>query len=376
MKIVADDRIPFLRGVFERMAEVAYWPGDKIGPREVRDADALLTRTRTRCDAALLEGSRVKFIASATIGFDHIDQEYCRSRGIAWTNAEGCNAASVTQWVGSALATVAKWRGLQLQGKTLGIVGVGNVGRRVERLARTLGMQALRNDPPRARAEGEAGFVSLEYLIDHSDFITLHVPLTVGGSDPTFHLVDAALLTRFRTGAILLNSSRGEVLDSVALKSVLRLGGLGGAVVDVWENEPHIDRTLLELVTLGTPHIAGYSADGKANGTAMAVQALSRCFGLGLEDWYPAGLPKPAQPLLNIDCENRGQEEVLLAAILATYAIEEDDQRLRRSVESFEEQRGNYPLRREFSAYQVQLSNAGEAVRRSLEDLGFRVVCD
>jgi erythronate-4-phosphate dehydrogenase len=375
MKIVADDKIPYLKGVLEPFAEVRYLPGAKIGRSDVQDADALITRTRTKCNADLLEGSSVRFIASATIGFDHIDTEYCAKRQITWTNAAGCNAGSVNQWVAAALATLARRFRFNLERKMLGIVGVGHVGSRVESLAQAMGMRFLRNDPPRMRAEGAAGFVSLEQVLAEADIITLHVPLSLDGPDRTLRLVDHDRIARMKPGAILLNSSRGEVVDSAALKAPLASGTLSAAL-DVWENEPDIDVDLLGRVTLATPHIAGYSADGKANGTALSVQAVSRFFGLGLDDWYPASLPAPQRPVLEIDCRNKTQEEVLLDAIQATYDIEADDGRLRKSLETFEAQRGNYPVRREFFAYRLQTSNASDSTMSALASLGFQLRSD
>jgi len=373
MKIVADDKIPYLKGVLEPFAQVSYLPGGKIGRSDVQDADALITRTRTRCSADLLEGSPVRFIASATIGFDHIDTEYCRQHQITWTNAAGCNAGSVNQWVAAALATLARRFQFTLEGKTLGIVGVGHVGSRVESLAQAIGMRLLCNDPPRMRAEGAAGFVSLEQVLAEADIITLHVPLSSDGPDRTLRLVDRDRIARMKTGAILLNSSRGEVVDSPALKEALGSGRLRVAL-DVWENEPEIDVALLNRVTLATPHIAGYSADGKANGTAMSVQAISRFFGLGLDTWYPASLPEPQRPILEIDGRRKNREEVLLDAVQATYDIAADDARLRKSVETFEAQRGNYPVRREFLAHQVRAANASDSTTTALTSLGFQLL--
>ena len=373
MKIVADDKIPYLKGVLEPFAQVSYLPGGKIGQSDVRDADALITRTRTRCSADLLEGSPVRFIASAAIGFDHIDTEYCRQHQITWTNAAGCNAGSVNQWVAAALATLARRFQFTLEGKTLGIVGVGHVGSRVESLAQAIGMRLLCNDPPRMRAEGAAGFVSLEQVLAEADIITLHVPLSSDGPDRTLRLVDRDRIARMKTGAILLNSSRGGVVDSLALKEALGSGRLRVAL-DVWENEPEIDVALLNRVTLATPHIAGYSADGKANGTAMSVQAISRFFGLGLDTWYPASLPEPQRPILEIDGRRKNREEVLLDAVQATYDIAADDARLRKSVETFEAQRGNYPVRREFLAHQVRAANASDSTTTALTSLGFQLL--
>ena len=225
------------------------------------------------------------------------------------------------------------------------------------------------------RVEGAAGFVSLEQVLAEADIITLHVPLSSDGPDRTLRLVDRDRIARMKPGAILLNSSRGEVVDSAALKEPLGSGALRVAL-DIWENEPDIDIALLDRVTLATPHIAGYSADGKANGTAMSVQAVSRFFGLGLEGWYPASLPAPECPVLRIDCRNKTREEVLLEAIQATYDIGADDARLRKSAETFEAQRENYPVRREFFAYQVQAANASDSTTSALKSLGFQLLSD
>jgi erythronate-4-phosphate dehydrogenase len=225
------------------------------------------------------------------------------------------------------------------------------------------------------RAEGAAGFVSLEQVLAEADIITLHVPLSLAGPDKTFRLIDQDRVEGMKPGALLLNSSRGEVADSSALKKALRSGSILAAI-DVWDNEPDIDVELLARVALATPHIAGYSVDGKANGTAMSVQAISRFFQLELDNWYPASLPAPQSPILRMDCSNKTQEAVLLDAIQATYDIEADDARLLKSVETFEAQRGNYPVRREFFAYQVQAANASNSTRSALKDLGFQLLAD
>ena len=196
MKIVCDNKIPFLRGALEPYAEVVYLPGAETTPEVVKDADAVVTRTRTRCDASLLEGSRVRAIATATIGFDHIDTTWCEAHGIAWSNAPGCNSWSVKQYISSVLAVLAQRHGLKLDTLTLGVVGVGNVGSKVAEVGRAYGMRVLLNDPPRARAEGPEAFTDLDTLLAESDIVTVHVPLTRGGEDATWHLFDAARLAR------------------------------------------------------------------------------------------------------------------------------------------------------------------------------------
>ena len=326
MKIVVDDKIPFIKGVFEPYAKVLYLPGREITALDVRDADALVVRTRTKCDRSLLEGSSVKAIASATIGYDHIDTAWCRGAGIEWSNAPGCNSGSVQQYVACALEWLSRKHGFALGGMTLGIVGVGHVGSKVAAVGRHFGMKVLLCDPPRQRAEGPEGFVALDKIISDADIITLHVPLTKSGPDATEHLFDAGRLAMLKKSQWLINSSRGEVVEGEALKAVLKDDGIAGAVLDVWEGEPDIDRELLGLVDLGTPHIAGYSLDGKAAGTRAAVRFTAKVLGLPLADWEPGELPAAEKPF---------------------YDIEADSAALKASPSSFESLRGNYPVRRE-----------------------------
>ena len=380
MKIVCDSKVPFLRGVFEPFAEVLYLPGGQTSPADVRDADALITRTRTRCDAALLAGSSVRVIASATIGYDHIDTAWCEAHGIRWANAPGCNAGSVEQYVAAALCTLSRRRGFPLAGRTLGVVGVGHVGSRVARMAAALGMRVLLCDPPRARAESSTPaqpgdhFLPLDEVIAGSDIITLHVPLTRTGEDATWHLFDAARLAAMRADQYLVNSSRGPVVDGAALKAALQAGRLGGAVLDVWEDEPDPDRGLLALADIATPHIAGYSADGKAAGTAAAVRTVAQALGLPLEQWRPAALPDPAQPLsFTLDGAGKNLSEVLSDAILYTYDILADDAALRADPARFEALRGDYPVRREPGAFRLQLQGGTEEMAERLSALGFRI---
>jgi len=372
MKIVIDDKIPFIRGVLEPYAEVVYIAGDRVACGDVANADALVTRTRTKCDEALLKDSAVKFIATATIGYDHIDTEWCDASGIAWTNAPGCNSGSVHQYIASVLATLSTHFGFSFEEKILGIVGVGNVGSKVARLGEALGMKTLLNDPPRAAKEGPAQFVPFDEILRMSDIITLHVPLSSSGSHQTFHMFDEATFQQLPYRTILINSARGEVVDNAALKNALRGRKIGAAALDVWENEPNVDPGLLALLNIATPHIAGYSADGKANGTAMSVQALSRFFGLPLTDWHPSETPEPAQPLrFQLDCRGKNLQQCLCEAIWHTYAVNDDDGFLRASPATFEKQRGDYPVRREFAAYAVELKNAIPEIDDRLQALGF-----
>ena len=348
MKFIIDDKIPYIKGVLEPYAEVVYLPGDDISRQDVQDADGLIIRTRTLCNAALLEGSRVRFIATATIGYDHIDTDFCQKQGIAWTNAAGCNAQSVAQYIASAIVALSLKYQFDLRAKTIGIVGVGNVGKRVAALAKTLGMKLLLNDPPREEKEGKNNFASLKQIKEEADIITFHTPLTKDGKYSTFHLVNNLFLLDLNKKPVIINSARGEIIDTAALKDAITNGKLSGAVIDCWENEPEIDLDLLAKVDIGTPHIAGYSADGKANATTMSVQAVSRFFHLGLDNWKVDSLPAPQSPVI------RMEKEDIPKAILHAYDILQDDARLRSNPALFEELRGDYPLRREYGAYKIE----------------------
>lgn len=377
MKVVCDSHIPFLKGVLEPYCDVSFVPGQEITPEIVREADALIIRTRTKCNAQLLKGSRVRFIATATIGYDHIDTTWCESNGISWTNAPGCNSWSVQQYIGSLLVSMARDMGFSFRDKTLGVVGVGNVGSKVARLAALLGFRVLLCDPPRARREGADAFRTLEQIIKECDIISLHVPLSLDGDDVTYHLFDKSRLSMLNANQILINSSRGEVVDGEALKDILRQKRIRAAALDVWENEPDIDSELLQLLYCGTPHIAGYSADGKATGTMMCVQALGRFFDLPCQNWEISDMPLPANPVeFSIDTTGKKPQSVLAEAILHSYDIKSDDSMLRKDVSGFEGLRSGYPVRREFPAFSVRLIN-DDSGRSTvfLREAGFNI-CD
>ena len=373
MKIVADDKIPFLKGVLESYADVLYLPGNRIDRSAVSDADALLIRTRTKCGESLLKGTSVKFIGTATIGFDHIDIAYCNRKNIIWTNAPGCNSLSVQQYITAALLKLESDNHFILKGKTLGIIGVGNVGSKVQKAAIAMGMKVLLNDPPRARNEGKSGFVTLNTILHESDIITLHVPLNIVCKDQTYHLFNDENFGKVRHGIWFINTSRGEVADTAALRRALNSGKIAGAILDVWENEPDIDTQLMSASFIATPHIAGYSTDGKANGTAMAVNTLSSIFGLPLRNWYPDNVPEPDSPDITIYCSGKSDSDLVREAVIHTYNINVDDTQLRRSPSDFENQRGDYRLRREFKAFTVKLIGGTEKVTMTLRELGFKL---
>jgi erythronate-4-phosphate dehydrogenase len=375
LKIIADDKIPFLKGVLEPYAGILYLPGAKITADDVRDADVIFTRTRTKCNEALLKGSSVRLIATATIGFDHIDTAYCEAAGIRWINAPGCNSGSVRQYLTAAVATWVYERNLRFSDLTVGVVGVGNVGGKVVEAARALGMRVLSNDPPRADREGGHGFVSLDTLLAESDIVTCHTPLGNEGLYPTRHLASEAFFGKMKDGAVFINTSRGAVTDSEALKRAVGRKKLSACILDVWEGEPNPDPELLSETFIGTPHIAGYSSDGKANGTAMCVRELGRFFGIdALKNYCPEAIPPPAVPtFFRVDGNGKTKERILYEAITYTYPIREDSELLKQNPGAFEELRGGYRIRREFENFTVGTENVDREVSESLRRIGFKV---
>lgn len=373
MKIIIDDKIPYIRGAFESMAEVIYLPGSKTTPEVVKDADAIVTRTRTICNEKLLAGSSVKFIATATIGFDHIDTDYCATAGIKWTNAPGCNSKSVEQYVASTLMVLAERKNWNLKNMTIGVVGVGNVGSKVARISELLGMKVLLNDPPRERAEGSGAFISLKKVMQEADIITLHVPLNMKGEDATFHLANDEFFSGLKKKPVLINSCRGEVVETNAVKSALKSGQISAFMCDCWENEPDIDLELLGMTEIATPHIAGYSKDGKATGTRMSVQAISKFFSLGIDNWQPSGVELPENPVFELDGSGLSEHEIVSKAILHTYDIRNDDETFRKNTDKFEQLRGDYPVRREFPAFTIVPNSIEKKTIEVLRKLGFNL---
>lgn len=330
MKIVVDDKIPYIREKLELLAdEVVSLRGADIKAEDVKDADVLIVRTRTRCNEELLSGSKVQFIATATIGFDHIDTDYLKQAGIAWTNCPGCNSGSVAQYVECSLLQMKEHLGLNLQESTLGIVGCGHVGSKVKTVAERLGMHVLVCDP----LLNEPSFVLLDVIERECDVITFHVPLSREGQYATFHMADEAFFHRLCRVPYIINTSRGEVVDNAALLSALQEGRVRDAVIDVWEGEPALDDALLQRVFIGTPHIAGYSADGKVNADNMVIDALCQHFQL----LHPGEIVPPELPL---DFQDTGSP-------LDYYNPMEDSRQLKNNPQKFENLRNNYPLRRE-----------------------------
>jgi len=377
MKIVADENIPSVTEAFSSLGEVTLVHGRSLQPEQVRDADILLVRSVTRVDETLLAGSRVRFVGSATIGFDHVDREYLAAHGIGFATAPGSNAISAAEYVVSALLVLSEQPGFALAEKTVGIIGCGNVGSRVRVRLTALGMRCRVNDPPLQASGAQDEFVSLREALA-CDIVTVHVPLERGGSHPTFHLIDAAALARLRPGAIFINTARGAVADNAALLAALQARTDLTAVLDVWEGEPSISLPLLEQVALGTPHIAGYSLDGKLRGTSMIYRAACDFLG-ATATWDVRSVLPPVGPVDVSAAAGSSSEVLARAAVLGCYDVRDDDRRLRRLFEiarqaqpaTFDRLRKDYPVRREFAATPLLHGPLSDAQRQLLAGLGF-----
>jgi erythronate-4-phosphate dehydrogenase len=363
--ILADENIPFAREAFGTLGEVRLRHGRQIAHADLADVDLLVVRSITRVDASLVAGTRVRFVGTATSGSDHVDAADLERLGVAVFAALGCNANAVAEYMAAAWLTLAKLRGETLSGRRVGVVGVGHVGSLVVQMARTLGMVPVLNDPPKARETGSAAYRPLHDLLD-CDIVTCHTPLAFDGPDPTYRLIGEPFFSRLRSGAWFCNAGRGEVVHEAALHTALDEQRLDAVVLDVWDHEPEIDGRLLARVDIGTPHIAGYSLEGKLNGTAMVYRAA--CAFLGVEPtWSPAAAVPPrghGLPLAGFadggtalaHLDRRGIA-ALADAVTAVYPILRDDEALRKTVgmsaadrgRAFDALRKTYPVRREFS---------------------------
>jgi erythronate-4-phosphate dehydrogenase len=379
LRILADANIPHARALFGPFGEVEVRPGAALDAGTVAGAHVLLVRSVTVVDADLLRGSRVRFVGSATIGTDHVDLDFLAREGIAFAHAPGSNAESVVEYVLAALLAVLAARGEALRGRTAGVVGCGAIGGRLARRLPALGAEVLRNDPPLAEAAGvQSGYHPLGAVLDRADILTLHPPLTRTGPHPTHHLIGARELAALRPGALLVNASRGAVVDNPALREALGAGRLGGAVLDVWEGEPSPDPALLERCTLGTPHIAGYSYDGKVEGARMLASALAAWL---RQEPAAVSLPEPeALPPLQAPPSDLPETAWLDALTRQAYDIRADDARMRNLLAlppseqggAFQHLRKTYPVRRTFGLHRVG-GEVPPAYRRAIrEGLGFR----
>ncbi len=378
MKILVDENVPYGREAFGLLGEVVTAHGRKISRDMLVDADALVVRSITKVNRELLEGTPVRFVGTCTIGEDHIDKAWLAENGVAFSSAPGCNANSVGDYITAALLHLAEKHTLDLSSMKLGIVGVGNVGGRVWKKAEALGLECVLCDPPRFEREGDPRFRPLDELLD-CDLITFHVPMEKSGPHPTWHHCDGALMARMKPGVILLNSSRGAVVDNAALKTALRSGQVRAAVLDVWEGEPRPDLELLGLTDIATPHIAGYSFDGKVNGTRQICEAL--CASLGLPAaWDPRPLlPAPECPELTV---NAGDPDAVHGAVRKVYDIMADDARMREialqdgpeaQAAFFDRLRKEYPRRREFFNTRMIVQPEAPIVAATLSGIGFTV---
>lgn len=377
MKILADENIPYVREAFAGLGDVCTMSGRAMTADSVRDANLLLVRSVTKVNASLLEGSSVHFVATATIGEDHIDKAWLAGNGVSFSSAPGSNSGSVAQYIATALLELAAEHSLDLGKLRLGVIGVGNVGSKVRRVGEALGMKCVLNDPPLWRKTGDPSYRSLDEALQ-CDIVTIHVPLTKEGPDATRYLADDSFFARMKPGSILINSSRGAVVEGEALHRALDSGHLRAAVLDVWEGEPNIDRTLLEKVFIGTPHIAGYSFDGKVNGTRQIYVAACDFAGAA-PSWNPAPLlPAPECPEVTV---NPDEPDALLKAVRAVYDIRRDDAATRRLLtvpegecgRLFDQLRKEYPRRREFFNTRAGLTCADAALEKKLAGLGYKV---
>ncbi|WP_207061978.1 4-phosphoerythronate dehydrogenase PdxB [Motiliproteus sp. SC1-56] len=378
MLILADENIPLVRPFFEGLGRVEVVDGRHLAPERAQQADVLLVRSVTQVDRRLLENGRVGFVASATIGTDHLDLDYLADAGIGVANAPGCNAEAVVDYVISALLNLAAAEQVALASRTLGIVGLGNVGGRLRARLQALGLEVLCCDPPRAEREG-GGYRPLQTLLERCDVLCLHTPLTRTGHHATHHLLDRERLEGLRPGTWLINAGRGAVIDNRALCEVLEERADLRVVLDVWEQEPGFDAQLARRVTWGTPHIAGHSVEGKARGTEMIYQALCRHLGVPAEQSLEGLLSPP--PVRQVEA-GRDSDSLPRHLVNLCYDLRDDDARLRRIAQlpdakrgaAFDQLRRSYPERREFSTLRVGgLDPAGDTAR-TIRALGFSVV--
>ncbi len=380
MKIVCDQRIPFVDEAFGHFGQIVKCDSRAIDSTIVKDADALLVRSETKVDEKLIGGSKVRFVGTATIGTDHVEHEFLKRHGITFASAPGCNSWAVVQYIFSAIFTLAGKHGFKLKDKKLGVVGVGNIGSKIVSVAEKMGIEVAQNDPPRFRKTGDNRFVNLDGLMD-SDIITIHVPYTRAGTDPTHHLFGAERLARMKKGSIIINSSRGAVIDNQALKAALGNGTPGMAVLDVWEKEPNIDIELLPKCEIGTQHIAGYSIDGKMNATSMIYNAFCGYFGFDRSWNSTSVIAPPDEPVIRMKSSFSDSESAISEVVRRCYDITKDDARLRQIADIqpedrgryFKELRGKYKFRYEFSNMTVEIPKPDRYLEEVLRSFRFNV---
>lgn len=376
MKIVVDENITYAKEAFSDFGDVQLVDGRKITNQQLINVDALIARSITDVNSNLLSGTKVKFVGTATIGSDHIDLNYLKKNNIVFADAKGCNADSVAEYVFTVLLKIAVDEKIKLNGKTIGVVGIGNIGSRVVKIAEAFGMKVLKNDLPLERKGIGENYVSLDEIL-HADIITLHVPLNKGEEDNTVHLLNEKNLMRIGGKTILINTSRGAVIDNDALNNIIPDKKLSN-ILDVWENEPRVNIDLLNITKIGTAHIAGYSLEGKVNGTKMIYEAL--CNLTGKTPYWKPALPEVKNKEIVLD-DSKSDELKLYNLLRTVYDIEADDKRMKNMLKVNEEERGNYfdrlrkeyPLRREFFNYTIRLRKEEHHLKKILETLRFKV---
>ncbi|MFN3873943.1 MAG: 4-phosphoerythronate dehydrogenase [Ignavibacterium sp.] len=375
MKIIIDENIAFAKEAFSLFGDVVLLPGREITNETLKDADVLIIRSVTDVNEKLLSSTSVKFVGTATIGTDHIDLNYLHSHNICFADAKGCNAYAVAEYFLTALLKVCSDENISLQNKSIGVIGVGNVGSKVARFSELLGLKVLKNDPPLQRINPDEKFYSLDEVLQ-CDIVTLHVPLTLEGEDKTYHLLNEENLERLKDDSILINTSRGSVIDNQALRKVINQKKLK-VILDVWENEPDLDLSLLERVKIGTPHIAGYTLEGKVNGTIMIFDALNKF--LGTDYKFDFNLPEVRNNLLSYSKDDFDEEE-LNNLLIRIYDIDSDNLQMKKMlyfnrqdrIKYFDNLRKYYPLRREFNNYLIQTNS--DKMKEILKGLRFKII--
>jgi erythronate-4-phosphate dehydrogenase len=376
MNLIVDENIVFAKEAFAEFGNLKLVNGRTLTNTDIKDADVLIVRSITRVDEGLLKNSIVKFIGTATIGTDHIDLKYLEENNITFADAKGSNADSVAEYLFTALLKVVSNKGISLKGSTIGIVGVGNIGGRVFKLAKSMGMNVIKNDPPLERNGIGTNYVKLDEILK-ADIITLHVPFRDEGIDNTFHLLNRNNLKEIKNECIIVNTSRGAVIDNLALLKETNKKNFE-LILDVWENEPEINIDLLEKTKIGTQHIAGYSLEGKVNGTKMIFEALCKYLNI-IPAWHPK-LSATKPDTLELP-KGKSDEECLYKLFSTVYNIEKDDSDLRKLIrmkdkeraEYFDKLRKNYPVRREFYNYFVHLSKEDLRFKNILENFRFKL---
>ena len=380
MKIVCAETVLLGNEAFSNAGKTILLPDREIRRSDLLDADALIVRSKTKVDRELLHDTPVKFVGTATAGTDHIDAGYLDSRGIYWCGSPGCNANSVSEYLIAALLVLGSRHGFDLEGKTMGVIGCGNVGSRVVKKCEALGMTVLRNDPPLAARSTDPDFLPLEALLAESDLVTLHVPLVKEGPWPTARMADYRFFEQLKPGALFINAARGSVCDYDALLEAQAAGAVSRMVIDVWSPEPAFRTDVLKMAELASPHIAGHSYEGKLNGTIACHNELCNFFEIPKTWDITASLPEPHVPTLETDCTGRDDEDVLHEIIRKVYDIETDNRLIHEAAvhdeidraRNFDALRKSYRVRREFMNTTVTLFNASERLMQKVHALGFK----